>query len=278
MCYPDDDQRNVFGHLASLEGHGERHSHSKAQLLCALKGVITVEAATGIWTVPPGGAIWIPGGYPHSARTAGSAEVGCLYLAPELALQIGTQCGILFFQPLLREVVLRFLEGSAPSMNDARLIHLANVLLDELQAAPKEPFRLPMPMDRRVRRIAESLLDEPSQRLTVEEWGKRTGASKRTLSRAFLRETGMTFVKWRQQLHVGLALQRLAAGEQVTNIAIDLGYENVSAFISMFKRRTGTTPARYFQNTANGATRVRDETAKDLPSRLNASPGVSVLS
>jgi AraC-like DNA-binding protein len=125
-------------------------------------------------------------------------------------------------------------------------------LLDELQAAPLEPLRLPMPTDRRLRRLSETLMDDPALRFTIEEWGARVGASNRTLTRLFQRETGMSFGRWRQQLHIGLALQRLASGQSVTNIAFDLGYENTSAFIAMFRRMLGTTPARYFSDVAEG--------------------------
>ena len=37
----------------------------------------------------------------------------------------------------------------------------------------------------------------------------------------------------------------LAAGESVTNIALEVGFENTSAFIAMFHRCMGTTPTRY---------------------------------
>jgi AraC-like DNA-binding protein len=94
------------------------------------------------------------------------------------------------------------------------------------------------------------MIDNPAGRFTIDEWGARVGASNRTLSRLFRRETGMPFTRWRQQLHIGLALQRLARGELVTNIAADLGYESVSAFIPMFRRMLGTTPARYLEKAA----------------------------
>ena len=42
-----------------------------------------------------------------------------------------------------------------------------------------------------------------------------------------------------------LALARLAAGEPVTRIALDLGYESPSAFAAMFKRALGAPPSRY---------------------------------
>jgi len=38
----------------------------------------------------------------------------------------------------------------------------------------------------------------------------------------------------------------LASGMAVTTIALDLGYENVSVFIAMFRRTFGVTPAKYF--------------------------------
>jgi AraC-like DNA-binding protein len=32
----------------------------------------------------------------------------------------------------------------------------------------------------------------------------------------------------------------------VTTVALELGYDNVSAFIAMFRRTFGVTPGRYF--------------------------------
>jgi AraC-like DNA-binding protein len=42
------------------------------------------------------------------------------------------------------------------------------------------------------------------------------------------------------------ALERLAAGDPVTTVALDLGYDSPSAFITMFRSRLGATPGRYF--------------------------------
>lgn len=254
---PDEVPRAVVGlsiELA-LTGETEPHRHRKAQLLYVIGGVITVEAATGIWTVPPQCAIWIPAGVTHRARAAGQISIGSLYIDPVLADSFRDECGIVFIQPLLRELILRFVrEPQFYPEGETREARLVSVMLDELQAAPVEPLHLPMPRDRRLRRLAETLFADPALRFTIEEWGARVGASNRTLSRLFQRETGMSFGRWKQQLHVGLGLQRLAMGESVTNIAIDLGYESTSAFIAMFRRMLGTTPARYFSEAMSGAT------------------------
>jgi AraC-like DNA-binding protein len=54
-------------------------------------------------------------------------------------------------------------------------------------------------------------------------------------------ETGMTFGQWRQQVRIIKALKRLAMNEPVTAVAIELGYDSLSAFISMFKKALGKT-------------------------------------
>jgi AraC-like DNA-binding protein/mannose-6-phosphate isomerase-like protein (cupin superfamily) len=232
-----------------FDGEAGPHAHVKTQLLYVVSGVLTIEAAGGVWTVPPRCALWIPSTTPHSGRAAGRIEIANLYIDPELTAPLNDRCGIVLVKPLLRELIFRFASGRKNAQTDAgREGRLASVLLDELAAAPLEPIYLPMPKDRRLVKLTEAMIANPSVRLTIREWGSQVGASDRTLTRLFARETGMSFRQWRQQLHVGLALQRLASGELVTTIAADLGYDSVSAFIVMFRRMLGTTPTRYFDD------------------------------
>ena len=58
----------------------------------------------------------------------------------------------------------------------------------------------------------------------------------------------MTFGAWRQQARLLRGLEILAAGESVTSVAMQVGFETPSAFIAMFRRAMGTTPARYFRS------------------------------
>lgn len=66
-------------------------------------------------------------------------------------------------------------------------------------------------------------------------------ASKRTMQRLFAEESGMSFSRWRQRARLIYAMQSLAAGESVTNAALEAGYSSTSAFISMFRKQLGTT-------------------------------------
>ena len=79
----------------------------------------------------------------------------------------------------------------------------------------------------------------------LEEWAADAGASARTVTRLFPQETGFSFTEWRQQARLMRALELLSAGQPVTAIAFELGYETVSAFIALFRRHFGVTPARY---------------------------------
>ncbi|WP_164096615.1 helix-turn-helix domain-containing protein, partial [Serratia marcescens] len=80
------------------------------------------------------------------------------------------------------------------------------------------------------------------------DWADWAGIPARTMTRKFVVETGFTFTEWRQRARLMRALELLAAGQAVTTVALDVGYNNISAFIAMFRRVFGVTPTRYFAN------------------------------
>jgi len=223
-----------------------RHQHRKAQLLYSVRGVIKCEIEKGVWLVPPQCAVWIPGGLPHSARGSGETECYCLFVEPDIISGLPQNCCTLAVSPLLRELLLKaagFPECYPKAGREERLIA---TLLDELVLAPVEDLHLPMPQDPRLRRLAQCLLTMPADKTSKSDWASRLGMSERTLSRLLAQEMGMSFGRWRRQLHIILALQRLTQGDSVQTIALDLGYENASGFITMFRKAVGHPPARVF--------------------------------
>ena len=93
-----------------------------------------------------------------------------------------------------------------------------------------------------LRPIAIAMEDDPGDPTSVEEWARRLGLSVRHLHRVFKAETGVTLSTWKALHHVARAQVMLAAGDQVTRVAANLGYGSTSSFIQMFKRHTGRTP------------------------------------
>lgn len=67
---------------------------------------------------------------------------------------------------------------------------------------------------------------------------------------AVAKETGLTFGRCRQQLHLIVAIRELAAGASVQQVSADLGYESVTAFVTMFRKALGRPPAKYLSGVA----------------------------
>lgn len=229
------------------------HRHRKAQLIYSARGILNCEIEDGVWIVPPQCAIWIPGDLLHSARGAGETECYCLFVEPDAAPDLPKTCCTISVSPLLRELLLKV--AGVPELYPlgGREERLIAALLDELAAAPVEDLHLPMPRDPRLRRLAEMMLADPTDKTSKAAWATRIGISERSVSRLLLHEIGMSFGRWRRQLHVILALQRLTKGESVQTVALELGYENASGFVTMFRKAVGKPPARYLSDRASGA-------------------------
>ena len=224
----------------------DHHWHARGQLVYACDGVVKVTTEQGAWIVPQHRAVWIPAKIEHQIESAGAFSMRSLYIQDDPELKLSDVCGVVGVSPLLRELILTAAE--APQLYDVsgRDSRVMDLILDEVRSLPVEPLHLPEPTDSRLRQITAALRENPADTRTLEAWGRVAGASPRTLARLFSAETGMTFRQWQQQARLLGGLMRLAKGEPVTAVALDVGYENPSAFISMFRRTLGVTPGRYF--------------------------------
>lgn len=227
------------------------HFHDRDQLVYASRGVMTVETTVGSWVVPPHRAVWIPRRMAHTIAMSGNVAMRTLYLKPRLAA-LPRECCVVHVPPLLRELILHacacgFLGRRAP-----RQRHLVEVIVDQLREIKVTPLQLPFPSDPRAVRLAEALLADPSENRRVDQLCRRCGASRRTIERLFVEETGMTVGKWRQQMRLMQALRLLGEGAKVTHAALETGYSTPSAFVAAFRKALGTTPSRYFDVAPDG--------------------------
>ncbi|WP_430256833.1 AraC family transcriptional regulator [Neorhizobium sp. DAR64872/K0K18] len=221
------------------------HSHQKSQLLFVQRGALSCEMNGGLWIVPPRSAIWIPGGTLHSITVTGALEGYGAFFSAEGGAEFPSRCAVISVTPLLRELLIRAANFPLLYEEHGATSRLVAVLLDELATARAEDLHLPMPSDERLRRMIASMMASPSKRGTLTEWADRSAMSTRTVERVIRRETGMSFGKWRQQLAVVLAVKWLAAGASIQQVSMDLGYENVPSFVTMFRKALGAPPGRY---------------------------------
>jgi len=223
----------------------QTHQHTSGQLLGLFNGLLTVRTSLGAWVIPTTRAVWIPPNCPHAAFSHGPFYGWAVYVRPDKCEDLPDQPRAIEVSGLLREGVIR----AAPwdlSAPDRVQTNVMNVILDEIAISPADAFRLPMPSDGRLRRIATALVDHPADARTLEAWAAWANTAPRTVSRRFVEETGLTFTAWRQRARLLRALELLASGQPVGTVALDLGYDNASAFIALFRRTFHTTPGRYF--------------------------------
>jgi AraC-like DNA-binding protein len=70
------------------------------------------------------------------------------------------------------------------------------------------------------------------------------GVSLRTLQRRFRSEYRLTVSEWLTEVRLREAGDRIRAGDRVKEVAIDLGYKQLSHFSREFKRAFGSPPTR----------------------------------
>ncbi len=116
---------------------------------------------------------------------------------------------------------------------------------------------LPVPGDPRGRKVALGILGDPADQATLEDWGNRVGACRRTLQRIFEAETGLTFRDYRRRARIHHAMAMLAKGESVGAVALAAGYENAAGFITAFRGVAGMTPGQYAASAREGRPTLR---------------------
>ncbi|MEO7113271.1 MAG: helix-turn-helix transcriptional regulator [Polyangiaceae bacterium] len=244
----------------------ERHLHDQDQLIFAVNGVMTIETPQGLFVVPASRAVWVPAHTVHSIRMAGAVHMMTIYLKPRITRQLPRDCHVVNVSPLLREIVIHICAmGTLTAHKKSDAPWLA-ILLEQLGRAKLIPLEVALPRDERALRVAQAVMKDPSDRRSLATLCKKSGASKRTIERSFQHETSMTFGRWRQQFALLHAIRRLAAGDNVTTVALEVGYATPSAFIAMFRRALGKTPSHYFRDDGPTSSPSSSSRRSSLPS------------
>jgi AraC-like DNA-binding protein len=221
------------------------HRHRRGQLLYAAKGVVAVRTAQGAWVAPPERAVWIPGGVPHSVKMVGAVSTRSVLIEPDVWSSAGDRCLVVEVAALLRSLLVAASTIEPEYQVAGRDAMVMGLLVAELARAPLVPLAVPFPANPALAAKCHAFLERPSPHDSIDGWSAELGLGRRAFTRAFRRETGMSFAQWRQQACLSVAIPRLGAGDPVTAVALDLGYESPAAFATMFKRVVGVAPSRY---------------------------------
>lgn len=237
------------------------HEHRRGQLLSAASGLVVLTTTTGTWVMPPQRAMWIPPGTVHAVRMVGEVEMQSLYLEPDAVPGMPDRLQVLGISPFVRSLLAEAVDLPLEYDLAGRGGALMRLIQHEVGELPSLPLSLQYPAAGELADRCRAFVLSPNIHATIDPWAEALGMSRRTFTRVFRRETGMSFRSWCQQACLLAAIPRLAAGEAVTLVAIDLGYENPAAFTSTFKSAFGSPPLEYL------GLRKTIETGRRVPRR-----------
>lgn len=95
-----------------------------------------------------------------------------------------------------------------------------------------------------MQRAIDFMADHVSEPVTIQTVAKNLQMSESNFSHAFKKQMGLSPQKYLHKLKMDKAVQLLKS-QNVTDVALDLGYENPSHFIRLFKETYGLTPKQY---------------------------------
>ncbi|MFT4253518.1 MAG: helix-turn-helix transcriptional regulator [Caulobacter sp.] len=223
------------------------HVHDRAQFSYRLEGVAAVRAGDEAIILRPGRGVWIPAGLRHEVSCRGPAAYNVLYVTVDAAPQ-PDGLRVIDITPFLHALVEEFLTFDAAYDEAGREGDIVRLILGEITRAPPSTEAGPrLPADARLQRVCAALRRDPADGRDIDAWASEAGMSRRTFTRNFRDETGMSFVAWRQQLRMTQAAALLGAGQSATQVAQALGFSSLSAFASLFHRAFGLSPGRYAQ-------------------------------
>src|SRR3954468_13671701 len=159
------------------DGEGiPRHTHERAQLLYATAGVMRITTDAAAFVVPPGRALWLPGGVAHVTAMQGEVAMRALFLRADAAAAGPAHVAVLAVSPLLRELVLAACAEPLEWDEAGRGGHLAALILDEIARAQALPLGVAAPRDPRLLRLAAALRADPARDAGMEAWAAECGA------------------------------------------------------------------------------------------------------
>ncbi|TCV93627.1 AraC family transcriptional regulator [Biostraticola tofi] len=213
-----------------------------------------VNASTLFPAAGPGGTVVLGTGKTFSlagARFAvnnNQAELLLGLLPPVVHLSGQTeQAALQWAVERMRQELRQAMPGTHALVQDLAHMMLVQALRSHLaNASTLETGWLAALADKRLRCALQMMHAEPARRWTIQGLGLEAGMSRTlfaTRFRAVMGETPMQYLtRWRMLL----ACDRLEhSAEPITQLALSLGYESISAFSTAFKRVLGHSPLQY---------------------------------
>ena len=195
---------------AQLYADGEStgwHSHVRGQILTASDGLMVARTLRGAWYVPTGHALWIPPGLEHDVTMRGLVKMRSAYVEAAAAARLSNDCKVIITSALLAAAIEALAKEGISHDEGTRGAHLAALIVDEVARADDASLALPLPRDARLVRLCNAIMTKGENR-GLDDWARHIGMSRRSLTRHFRAETGLSLLAWRKRASALVKLGR----------------------------------------------------------------------
>lgn len=110
---------------------------------------------------------------------------------------------------------------------------------------------------RRIEKVVQFMNENFGKAVRLGEAAKLAGMTETAFSRFFKARTGVTFVDCLNEIRLGHASRMLIdTTNSIAEIAYDCGFNSISNFNRIFKKKKGSRPKEFRQNYSNTGTRI----------------------
>jgi len=247
----ENSQRPILFYVKEMKKgeHDMVHQHTWHQIIYPIQGMLKTLSGGYQFIIPHHRALFVPANTEHESHMIHDTTFVGIYINPVNNRQSPLECQVMEVSNFFRELILHLKQQTDDEGDKSQVIsRLVDVLYDQVWTQRAIEFEIPMPSDRRLVQIVDTLISNPSNNLTLNDWSENVGASERTLSRLFKKEVNLSFPQWRQRLRLISALRILEQDISIDNVAHQVGYQSCSSFIEAFKKSFKLTPQQYKAN------------------------------
>jgi AraC-like DNA-binding protein len=228
---------------SEMPGESSWHKHRGGQFIIVENGISHLRTEFGAWIIPAPRVGWVPPGVRHASRTSGRGRGWVVLAPPSSSRGLPREVCVLQVSALMRASLECLTHAESQDVARHRL--LWRVIASEMRYATPEPLEVPMPGTPKILQAVQSVLNSPTIAKDLNQLSRVAGMSRRSFTRHFRRETGLSFAHWMRAVIAHHAMERIASGHKVSSVAFDVGYDSVSAFIAMFRRKYGAAPRAF---------------------------------
>ncbi len=230
--------------VAAVPAWSAEYRVGSPRLLLPLTSCFECRVGASSFVCDSSSALWLTPAQTYRMRRPSAGQRSALFVFDSLGAGTVRRSAL----PLDRHVALRawwqqLAVGRIDRLTlEENLIDLWHTFLNLADDSPGLPHRA-------VERAREYVASDPGRDDTLIEIARAAHCSPYHLARLFRRHTGRSLHRYRTQLRMSLALDRLQRGERDLNtLAADLGYASHSHFTATFRHTFGVVPNQMRRN------------------------------